>query len=390
MSTVAAPEDNSTDASAAAAREAIVEGATAGASVPQLIKLAVGALGRGLTEASSRPPLEGLPSELSKLVWKEVRAALKRQEHTPTCADMFPFVSACWRVETLDLSDAAKWVTNASLGAVGSVTSLRSVRLTGCRFVGDDGMTFASRLPQLATLDVSWTDVGDIGAASLGRCVSLTSLNLTGLVRLSDAGVSSLLSLTAMERLGLACTPITDVALDYLTYYTRHPDAGPPTVGLHGLRWLELSSTKITDTGLGKLVAIIENGTPYGRVFQHLEYLALSSTGAVGPTAVRQVRTRYGFDAPLPNAQRTLAKSNSIALEAQPWVLRLSPTDRSLPTPSRTWEDDRVVAYVAQYTKEMAASVEVIRMLEAADHAPPPPPAEGPSAKRSRLDAATL
>ena len=51
----------------------------------------------------------------------------------------------------------------------------------------------------------------------------------------------------------------------------------------------------------------------------------------------------------------------------QAWVLRLSPTDRQLSAPSRTWEQDRVVAYIAQYTKEMAASHEVIRMLSAMD-----------------------
>jgi len=89
------------------------------------------------------------------------------------------------------------------------------------------------------------------------------------------------------------------------------------------------------------------------------------------------VRTKYGFDTPLPNAQRTLAKSNAVALDAQQWVLRLAPTDRALTAPSRSWEQDRVVAYVAQYTKEMAASVDVIRRLTAADNGGPPmnPPA---------------
>jgi len=367
-------------------------GAAASASVtpaaqgfPQLIQLAAAALSRGWA-SSSRAPLDGLPTELSKLVWKEVRTSLKRHEKTPSCADMYPFVHACWRIETLDLSDAGKWVTDASLGAVGSVTSLRTVRLTGCRFVGDEGMAFAARLPALSTLDVSWTEVGDPGVVSLARCASLTSLNLTGLSKLSDGGVSPLLALTKLERLSLACTPIGDAALDYLTYYTRYPDAGPPTMGVHALRWLELSSTRLTDTGVGKLVAVIEDGKPYGKVFKELEYLALSSTANVGPSAVRQVRSKYGFDAPLPNAQRTLAKSNSVALEAQTWVLRLSPTERSLPTPSRAWEVDRVVAYVAQYTKEMAASLEVIRMLTAADHAPPPPPTEGPPVKRPRVE----
>ena len=85
-----------------------------------------------------------------------------------------------------------------------------------------------------------------------------------------------------------------------------------------------------------------------------------------------QVRTKYGFDAPLPNAPRTLAKNNSVALDAQPWVMRLAPTDRTLTAPSRSWEQERVLAYVAQYTKEMAASHEIIRRHTDADHGGPP------------------
>jgi len=352
---------------------------------PPLAKLAAAAPARGVA-SDARAPLEGLPTELSKAVWKEVRALLKRHERSPSCADMYPFVRACWRVEELDVSDASKWLTDASLGALGSVDSLRTVRLTGCRFVSDDGMPFATRLPALTSVDLSWTEVGDAGVASLARCVSLRSLNLTGLGHLTDAAVSSLLPLQSLERLSLACTPLTDAALDYLTYYTRYPDAGPPTLGVHGLRWLELSNTRLTDTGVGKLVAIAEDGAPYGRVFKRLEYLALSMTSGVGPAAVRQVRSKYGFDAPLPNAPRTLAKSNAVALEAQSWVLRLPPTDRSLPIPSRPWEAERIVGYVAQYTKEMATSLEVIRMLTAADQAPPPPPpSEGPAPKRPRV-----
>ena len=42
-------------------------------------------------------------------------------------------------------------------------------------FVGDDALGFLQQLP-VATLDLSWTQVGDGGAAALARCPSLTSL----------------------------------------------------------------------------------------------------------------------------------------------------------------------------------------------------------------------
>jgi len=347
-----------------------VSAVPANEKMPTLSTLAAIAFSRDWVSTCSVHTLERLPLELAKVVWKQVRALLKRQDRALVCKYMFPFVHACWHVEALDLTDGGRWVTDGALAALATVTSLRSVRLTACRFITDTGLSFCSQL-SLRTLDVSWTELSDASVGtSVRHCTTLTSLNLTGLRGLTDAGVSSLLSLTRLERLSLASTAIGDAAVDYLTYYTRFPDAGPATMGVHGLRWLELSNTRVTDAGVGKLVAVIEDGTPYGKVFKELEYLALSSTPSVTPSAVRQVRTKYGFDAPLPNAQRTLAKSNAVALEAQQWILRLSP--EKMPAPNRTWEQDRLVAYVAQYTKEMAGAADVIRRLTAADHGGPP------------------
>lgn len=364
-----------------------VGAAATGEDVPKLARLATRALCRDWL--TRRPSLDGLPSEMSKAVYKEVKSLLKRLERPVRCVDMFPFVRSCWHLRALDLSDAGRWVTDASLGALAHLVTLEDVRLTSCRFISDDGLSFAPRLPALSTLDVSWTEVGDPGVAShIVRIASLTSLNLTGLHRLSDGGVASLLGLVGLRKLSLASTRISDVALDYLTYYSRHPDPSSATSGLDSLRWLELSSTPLTDTGVGKLVAIIEDGSPYGRVFKQLEYLGLSSTAQVTTAAVRQVRTKYSFDAPLPNAPRTLCKSNAVALDAQTWVLRFSPGERQLPALSRSWAEERVVGYVAQYTKEVAASLEVIQMLHAVDDGLVPPPADSAAqapAKRQRV-----
>ena len=236
--------------------------------------------------------------------------------------------------------------------------------------MGDDALGFLQQLP-VATLDLSWTQVGDGGAAALARCPSLTSLNLTGLAALSDRGAAALLPLTALRRLSLCATGIGDAALDYLTYYQRYAEAATGAHGFADLEWLELSNTALTDTGVGKLVAIVEKGVPYGKVFKQLQYLALSMTGGVTPAAVRQVRVKYGFDTPLPNAQRTLAASNAVALEARDWVLRINPhkeQSRERPAPPRTWEQARQVGYVAQWTKEMAGAQEAL-----ARGGPPPP-----------------
>ena len=135
----------------------------------------------------------------------QVRRRQKEQERALRCKDIYPFVASCWRIDVLDLSDAARWISDASLGALRSLPSLQSVRLTSCRFVGDAGMSFAPSLPQLHTLDVSWTAVTDAGLTeSVSRCgASLTSLNLTGLSAVTDRGTSALLGLGRLERLSL-------------------------------------------------------------------------------------------------------------------------------------------------------------------------------------------
>ena len=97
------------------------------------------------------------------------------------------------------------------------------------------------------------------------------------------------------------------------------------------------------------------------------------------------MRLEYGFDTPLPNAQRTLAKSNAVALEARDWVIRFLPTkERQLPPPVRSWEQSRLVNYVAQFTKEMAAAN---AGLERTGGQPPPvAPNVHAQEKRQRLD----
>ena len=99
-------------------------------------------------------------------------------------------------------------------------------------------------------------------------------------------------------------------------------------------------------------------------MFKQLTYLALSMTGGVSPATVGRVKHKYGLDTPLPNAQRTLAKSNAVAQQARDWVIRFMPKkDRQLPTVERSWEESRAMSYVAQYTKELASANETLRLL---------------------------
>ena len=202
-----------------------------------LQQLSLNAFVREWSASKSLVGLDGQPlaTELMKKVWTALKNtyAQRNPPETLRCVDMYPFVRTALLIENLDLSDSGKWINDSSLAALRFVPTLRNVRLTACRFISDEGLSFVPHLQQLHTLDVSWTPVGDSCVASyLARCPTLTSLNFTGNGTLTDRGVASLLPLTGLQRLALCATAITDQSLDYLTYYTRYPD---PQRGVHGL-----------------------------------------------------------------------------------------------------------------------------------------------------------
>ena len=189
---------------------------------PKLIHLALSALCRDWSSATA---LDGLSTDLAKLVWAHVKDHHARQGITPVpCAAMYPLVRASWQVLNLDLSDAGKWITDTALQAglcptrpqppvhrwpnharprlttpplappqphpspsaptpsqlrphrtnasphrvsatspraaaqaLAYLPSLRCVRLTACKFVSNDGLAPLAALPNLETLDVSWS-----------------------------------------------------------------------------------------------------------------------------------------------------------------------------------------------------------------------------------------
>ena len=82
---------------------------------PKLIHLALSALCRDWSSATA---LDGLSTDLAKLVWAHVKDHHARQGITPVpCAAMYPLVRASWQILTLDLSDAGKWITDTALQA---------------------------------------------------------------------------------------------------------------------------------------------------------------------------------------------------------------------------------------------------------------------------------
>ena len=124
---------------------------------PSLPRLAMGALCRAWHPALS---LDGLPPELAKQLWTQVKDSHARRGISPMpCSAMYPFVRYCWQIETLDLSDSGRWLVDTSLQALAYLPSLRSVRLTACKFVSNEGLAPLAALPSVETCDESKEDV---------------------------------------------------------------------------------------------------------------------------------------------------------------------------------------------------------------------------------------
>jgi hypothetical protein len=122
-------------------------------------------------------------------------------------------------------------------------------------------MADLTRLPQLSSLDLSFTDVTDDGLAHLKVLTSLSELNLMH-TRITDSGLAHLKGLSNLSHLRLGdgfiaagfrveeslkplfdLPPITDAGLAHLE-------------GLTNLSELDLSATEITDAGLVHLKAL--------------------------------------------------------------------------------------------------------------------------------------
>ncbi len=97
-------------------------------------------------------------------------------------------------------------------------------------------------LHQVATVDLSSTQVSDAGLAHLAGLSGLQSLSLWN-TKVSDAGLAHLARLSGLQSLSLWNTKVSDAGLAHLA-------------GLSGLQSLYLSSTKLSDAGLAHLAGL--------------------------------------------------------------------------------------------------------------------------------------
>jgi len=109
-------------------------------------------------------------------------------------------------------------------------------------FLKDDDLRLVATFPKLEELNLSNTDIGDVGLAHLRGLTHLRSLALE-YTNITDAGMSTIKEMHRLTKLELAGTIITDSGLAHLS-------------SLSALRELEISDTSITDAGLGHLTKL--------------------------------------------------------------------------------------------------------------------------------------
>jgi Leucine-rich repeat (LRR) protein len=121
------------------------------------------------------------------------------------------------------------------------LTKLKSLFLNSTH-VGDDGLVNLQSLPNLDTLHLNGTQVGNgAGLARLKRLTNLAHLNLAG-TQVRDAGLDHVKHLTNLTQLNLADTRVSDAGLQHLLHLGK-------------LSFLDLQRTRVSAKGMASLRA---------------------------------------------------------------------------------------------------------------------------------------
>ncbi|MEX0715380.1 MAG: hypothetical protein WD066_02270 [Planctomycetaceae bacterium] len=144
--------------------------------------------------------------------------------------------------------------------------SIEQVDLSYSRLADVDVPELVARLeplPDLRSVYLAGTDVGDSSAADLARLTRLRALVLTG-TGVTDEGLLRIAPLDRLEWLALGGTGVTDRGLRHLAAFPR-------------LEVLDLDGTEVSDEGIGALASL-----------RHLNELSVANTG-VTETALREL-----------------------------------------------------------------------------------------------------
>ncbi len=197
-------------------------------------------------------------AELDVFVQETPQSARHRIGRAPSAAPMA--VPACdiWWVEPLmPVKDWDLLAREINENKVPGLTMNAAV---------DSDMKHLAGLNGLQWLNLSGTQVGDVGVTEIRGLTSLQFLRLDN-TQVTDSGLEHFKGLTELHTLGLMGTKITGAGLVHLKglsrlrnlwlYDTQITDAGLAEIkGLAGLQDLLLSSNQITDKGLSHLASL--------------------------------------------------------------------------------------------------------------------------------------
>ena len=117
---------------------------------------------------------------------------------------------------------------------------LNTVWLTNCKNIKSGALDKLASCRSLITLNARATNMGDADCQAIGRITNLESLDLTGSSQITNTGIKNLAPLRKLRTLGLTFLPISDEAMDVIA-------------GMTELRSLEFGESGVGDEGLAKL-----------------------------------------------------------------------------------------------------------------------------------------
>ena len=130
-----------------------------------------------------------------------------------------------------------EWIENRG----GSVVRDAQSRVTGLRldlaWVTDGDISFLASLPELKTLDLSFTLITDAGMEQLSTLKGVEHLNLQSAELLTDTAIAHIRGWKKLRSLNLRGTDITDTSMEYVA-------------GLTALESLDVSYTQVTNNGM--------------------------------------------------------------------------------------------------------------------------------------------
>ncbi|CAM9295208.1 unnamed protein product [Choristocarpus tenellus] len=216
-------------------------------------------------------------------------------------------------VATVDLTPVGVALSDNALREIAECCSsgLEVLNANGCMGISDEGVRALARSCQsLTRLSLcNCPLLTDEATSYLGGTQSLTALNLAGTPRLTGVGAARLITtLPVLERLSLArCSLVGDEVFFALA---ANNGRGRRRTNL---RWLDLSGTGVTEAGA--CAGLGRGSLPPP---PQLEYLSLSGT-KVGRRLIATLAREIGLPAALPDAPKTVARSNRTLLEGVNW-----------------------------------------------------------------------